>query len=156
RGGHIVHRGGARVLRTHERDAEPSTMMDARFLVKVLAVDATGVAPKEFIAIFHRWIQESVLDELTIDVADYSHVHHGPGVILVSQEAHYSTDQAGGRLGLQYERKRGSGRLGDAVQRAFKACDQLEREPSLAKRLRFARDELIVGINDRLVAPNTT
>ena len=36
---------------------------------------------KDFIPVFHNWIQDKVVDDhLLIDVADYSHIPDGPGV----------------------------------------------------------------------------
>ena len=45
------------------------------------------------------------LEELLIDVADYLHVHNGPGIMLIGHEADYSLDNRAGRLGLLYNRK---------------------------------------------------
>jgi hypothetical protein len=38
----------------------------------------------------HRWIAQRCLSTLLIDVHNYSHVHLGPGVLLVAHEGHYS------------------------------------------------------------------
>src|SRR5689334_21079722 len=62
------------------------------------------------IPIFHGCIQNRlVLNEKTpeplIDVADYRHVHHGPGIVLIGHEADYSIDNTNGRLGPRYNRK---------------------------------------------------
>ena len=54
------------------------------FAIKFFAVDSVELAPRDFIPIFHEWIKSRRLeDEVMIDVADYSHVPDGPGVILV-------------------------------------------------------------------------
>jgi len=58
-----------------------------------------------FGAVFNSWIQQQRLDELLIDVADYLHVHNGPGLMLIGHEADYSLDNRAGRLGLLYNRK---------------------------------------------------
>jgi hypothetical protein len=61
---------------------------------------------KDYIPVFHGWIQRQVLPgHLLIDVHDYSHVHHGPGILLVAHEANLSVDEAEGRRGLVYIRK---------------------------------------------------
>ena len=52
----------------------------------------SGVELEEFIPVFHDWIQTQQLAELLIDVADYRHVPHGPGVVLVAHDAHYAMD----------------------------------------------------------------
>jgi hypothetical protein len=113
------------------------------------------------VPIFHNWIQKQILnDHVLIDVHDYSHIHHGPGILLVSHEANFSMDMGGGRLGLVYDRKRPidaspeeafAGILGYAHQ----ASRLLEEEPSLEPRLSFLPDELLITISDRLHAPNT-
>src|SRR5690349_3838270 len=66
--------------------------------------------PQPFIGVFNDWIQRQptprrVTPELLIDVADYRHVNHGPGLLLIGHEANYSLDQAEGRWGLLYARK---------------------------------------------------
>src|SRR5947207_3342533 len=76
-----------------------------RLSVKVFA-KAASVGPKDALLVFHRWIQTQRLDELLIDVTDYSHVHHGPGVILIGHGADYALDEEEGRLGLKYTLKR--------------------------------------------------
>jgi hypothetical protein len=76
--------------------------IQARFLIDLPpAVSLASVVP-----VFHRWIQVGRTDELLLDVADYRHVHHGPGIILVGHEADYAVDTSGGRVGLRYVRKR--------------------------------------------------
>lgn len=111
-----------------------------------------------FIPVFHAWIQAT--DGEYHDVADYSHVQHGPGVILVSHEANVSIDEDGGRRGLLYNRKQplpGSNRhkLRGAFRAALAHCRKIEGEPLLEPGLRFRGDEALVTINDRLRAPNT-
>jgi hypothetical protein len=119
-----------------------------------------------FIPLFHRWIQDQRLPELLIDVADYRHVHHGPGVVLIAHDAHYVMDMAQGRPGLLYSRRRETypsrqalsnvtDRLRSVFHCALSACQELETDPALQGRLRFRGDELLLRLNDRLRAPNT-
>ena len=61
---------------------------------------------EHFVPVFHRWIRDRVLDDMVIDVADYAHVHHGPGIVLIGNAVDYFMDQGEGRLGLLYSRKR--------------------------------------------------
>lgn len=135
--------------------------MDALQLqVKFYVEDASGLALNEFIPVFHRLIQTHALDELLIDVADYSHVHRGPGVLLVCEAANYFMDASDGRLGLLYAGKRGAagsfgGRIAAAFRSALAACRKLEEDPSLAGRIRFRGDETLFRIANRLLAPNT-
>ena len=111
------------------------------------------------IPIFHSWIQGQVFDELLIDVADYRHVHHGPGLMLIGHEADYSLDQSGGRLGLRYNRKAplagtNLDRLIQATRSALAAAQRLEADPRLNGRLSFNGQDIQLVINDRLLAPN--
>jgi hypothetical protein len=96
---------------------------------------------------------------MLIDVADYAHVSAGPGVLLIGHEANYSIDNRENRLGLLYNRKAVldgtfQSRLAQAHRAALDACDRLEREESLAGKLKFDRNALEVFVNDRLLAPN--
>jgi len=142
-------------------------MDTCKYELKVYLDEASEVELGEFIPIFHHWIQTQGLDELLIDVADYRHVPDGPGVVLITHDAHYAMDLAEGRLGLLYSRRREThphlgtvqspeDRLRSVWQRALTACQRLEAHPALAGRLRFRGDELLLHCNDRLQAPNTT
>ncbi|HWO43698.1 MAG TPA: hypothetical protein VNO43_18060 [Candidatus Eisenbacteria bacterium] len=111
----------------------------------------------EFIDVFHRWIQAS--DGIYHDVADYSHMEAGPGIILVAGDANVSVDETGNRRGLLYNQKAllaGSNqdRLRMTLRRALEYALRLEEEPGLAGRLEFLGGELSICINDRLLAPN--
>jgi hypothetical protein len=124
--------------------------------VKVYAAKAP--ATNLFVPVFHRWIREKALDELAIDVADYEHVHQGPGVVLVGNAFDYYWDLGEGRPGLIYSRKREvpspEARLTDAVRRALVGCRILEQEATLSG-IAFRTDELLVRLPDRLNAPAT-
>jgi hypothetical protein len=126
--------------------------------VKIFAREPAPSDLSAAIPIFHRWIQERLCPELLIDVADYRHVPNGPGVMLIGHEANYSLDQAKGRLGLLYSRKRAGGEAQENLRQAFDAanaaCDRLEREPALAGALKFDARDCEFSINDRLLAPN--
>jgi hypothetical protein len=115
-----------------------------------------GVDMQRFIEVFHRWVAEQSLDELLVDVADYRHVHHGPGVVLIGLEANYSMDHTAGRCGLVYNRKaslEGSNtdRFQQALSAAAKVCLLLEQK---LPELRFSRKEFELFVNDRALAPN--
>lgn len=132
--------------------------MDAYRLDLKLYFETPDVLPREAaIAVFHRFIQTSAVDELVIDVADYGHVPSGPGVLLIGHEAHYGLDACDGKLGLLYSRKRPlagtcESRLRHGLGRLFRFARLLEQEPSLDAR--FALDGWTLRINDRLRAPN--
>jgi hypothetical protein len=131
-----------------------------RIGLKLFAEDGASVQPRQLVPIFHRWIQtQAIADHLLIDVADYSHVPDGPGVMLVAHEGNFSLDLGGGRMGLKYNRKiPAAGALGDRLRHVartvFDACRRLQEEPGLAGKIRFRGDELQLFANDRLHAPN--
>ena len=129
------------------------------FKVKLFAT-AQDAPVHEAIAVFHRWIQESALDETLIDVADYLHVPQGPGIILVAHEGIYSLDTENGRLGLTYTRRTAldgtdEERLRQAVEAVRRAAELLESSPEFHGTLAFDRGQWEVAVNDRLLAPNT-
>jgi hypothetical protein len=114
-----------------------------------------------FIPIFHRWIQDDKMEGLLIDVAQYTHVHQGPGVLLIAHEANYSFDETSGHRGLLYTQKRpgekgGLDHLKTAFRRALLATQLLEKEPELAGKMTFATNHFQVFVNDRLAAPHNS
>lgn len=135
--------------------------MDAyKIAVKLFATD-DSFPRDQFIPIFHRWIQsQSVEGHLLIDVADYAHVAAGPGTVLVSSQANFHMERGENRLGLCYWRKLAlpgsfAQRLAGVLAETIKAAMKLEAEPTLNGRLRFRTDEILIRLNDRLLAPNT-
>jgi hypothetical protein len=127
---------------------------------KLLVKDSEGVDLEALIPVFHSWIQDKVFEDRLLDIADYRHVHEGPGIILIGLEGDYSVDNTDGRLAIRYNRKAaldGSNRdrLKQAVRAALSACQRLEAEASLGGKLRFNGQEVEVFVNDRLLAPNT-
>ena len=124
--------------------------------VKFYLENPEAVNLADFAAVFNTWIQKQRLEELLIDVADYLHVHNGPGIMLIGHEADYSLDNRAGRLGLLYNRKAQldgttQEKLAQAVRAALTAAQILEKENGL----RFNGSEVQVIINDRLLVPNT-
>lgn len=109
--------------------------------------------------VFQRWIQQQRVEGLLIDVADYHHVHHGPGIVLIADEADYGFDTGEGRPGLLYTRKR---QIPDSLQDALiecarlaiVACQNLEKE-RVMKGHEFDYTEVKISFLDRLNLPNT-
>jgi len=120
---------------------------------------ARAVDIEDLIPVFHRWIKQRLLPELTIDVANYRHVPQGPGVVLIGHGSDYFMDEGEGRPGLLHNRKRAGlppgERLGDLARRTLHAAALLERDPALGGKVRFATNELLFCVNDRLAAPNS-
>lgn len=137
--------------------------MELHKIIIKLFVENDTFGLTEFVPIFHQWIQRQALpNHLLIDVADYAHVPDGPGTLLIADEANIHMDRTNGQLGLLYMRKRPmpgnadfAARLRGVLQEAVIVADLLETEPTLAGRLKFSRSEVLVRLNDRLLAPNT-
>ena len=128
--------------------------------VKLLLENPQEVDLEALIPVFHSWIENQNGDELLIDVADYTHVPAGPGIVLIGNEANYSVDNTDDRLGVRYNRKAGldgdnQKNLAQAARAALTACRRLESEPRLGGKLRFNGRDIEVFLNDRLLAPNT-
>ena len=112
----------------------------------------------DFIDIFHSWIQAT--DGVYHDVADYSHMQAGPGIVLVANDANVSIDESGNRRGLLFSQKAPlAGSNQDKLRQVFRSalenCRKLEAEPTLKGKLRFAANEAIVSVNDRLFDGNS-
>jgi hypothetical protein len=98
---------------------------------------------KDFVPVFHGWLQQQALPgHMLLDVHDYSHVHHGPGILLVAHEANISVDEAEGRRGLVYIRKQPAG-LNETIATTQQAA-KLLGEP-------YDTGSFEVFVNDRLV-----
>jgi len=127
--------------------------------VKLFIAEPGEVDLGALIPVFQQWIEGQVCEGLLLDVADYRHVHAGPGVVLIGYQGDYSVDNTDNRLGLRYNRKAaldGSNqdRLRQAARAALSAFQHLESEPLMEGKLRFDGREIEVLINDRLLAPN--
>ena len=128
--------------------------------IKIFVEGDLNVDRTALIAVFHDWVREQAMRELLIDVADYSHVPNGPGILVVGHEADYSMDHTDGRWGLRYNRKApldgtNDDRLRQAMVAACHACRLLENHFEEGGSLRFDRFTFQIFINDRALAPNT-
>ena len=73
--------------------------MDLQKLTVKFFTAAPDIVPlTDFIEIFHGWIQAT--DGVYHDIADYSHMQSGPGIVLIAQQANVHIDETGGRRGL--------------------------------------------------------
>jgi hypothetical protein len=126
--------------------------------VKIFVEPPNAVPLTDFIEIFHGWIQAT--DGIYHDVADYSHMQSGPGVILVANDANLHIDETGGRRGLLYSRKAplsgtNQEKLRTVFRLALENCRKLEEEPALCGKIRFTTNEAAISLNDRLLGSNT-
>ncbi len=129
-----------------------------RLNVKLYLEEEDSISSEDAFRIFNTWIPQTT-DETLIDVADYSHLPHGPQTLLVGHEANYSLDNTDGRMGVMYARKQpvsgtGAERIRDAFVRALKTCVRLEQEDELNDKVRFRGDQCWLVVNDRLHATN--
>src|SRR4051794_568792 len=123
-----------------------------KIAVKVFADGGKEIPLPVFIDVFHKWIQAS--DGVYQDVADYSHMQAGPGVVLIANEANVSIDEAENRRGLLHSRK---AHLDGSNQEKFRAvlrsaldnCRRLEGDAALCGKLTFPANEIAITINDR-------
>ncbi len=130
-----------------------------RIGTKLFLADGCDVDPAALIPVMQGWIQRRQLPGLLIDVADYSHVHHGPGIMLIGNEGDLSVDFGEGRAGILYMRKREHApRLPDGllacVRQCLLAAELLQRDNRLPD-LQVEVSETRVILSDRLRAPNT-
>jgi len=128
-----------------------------KIAVKMFSAAPNDIPLTDFIDIFHNWIQAT--DGVYHDVADYSHMRAGPGIVLVAHHANVSIDETDDRRGLLYSQKaRLSGsndeKIRAVVRAALDYCRRLEQEPAFRGKLKFSDSEVLISINDRLQAPN--
>lgn len=125
-------------------------MSTHKFGIKFFFTNQRDRPLAQFIPVFHGWIQRQALPgHLLIDVHDYSHVHHGPGILLVAHEAHLSIDEAEGRRGLVYLRKQPA-TLREILEHARQAAKLLSDEQGVS----LDTSHYQVFCNDRLASPN--
>jgi len=134
-------------------------MIPDRISVKYFVTDPAAVDFDAFVPLFHDWIQKNKVEGLLIDVADYKHVPNGPGMMLIGHEGDYSMDNAEGRPGLMYTRKRQRpDDLVDLLRLIFRldlsAAQVLESEPAVQGKIKISTAEAEVIFFDRLHTPN--
>jgi hypothetical protein len=126
--------------------------------VKFFAEKGNDLPLHDFIPVFHRWIQQDKLEGMLVDVAEYTHVYQGPGVLLIAHEANYSVDETDGKRGFLYAQKRtpekkSEEHLKTSFRRALQAAAWLEKESEFAGKLKFSAGHFHVSVNDRASAP---
>lgn len=130
-----------------------------RLRVKLFVDNPEAVAVEKIVPVFQRWIQRSAIkNELLIDVADYKHVHHGPGILLIAHEGDYAYQFGEGQVGLSYTLKQHDSAtleetLSTALQRVLFAAQLVHKESQL-KGLRIGLDTVQVALLDRLQYPH--
>jgi hypothetical protein len=130
-----------------------------RVCAKLYAAPATDITDDVFVPLFHEWIQQRALPSVLLDVADYTHVPDGPGVILVGHSTTFALDRGDGRFGLLAQRRRPdsdtSTAIASLVRELLDVATRLEADKRLAGHLVFDRSVLRIEMNDRLHARNS-
>ena len=130
-----------------------------RVCAKLYADVPRGIADDVFVALFHEWIQQRALPGVLLDVADYTHVPDGPGVILVGHATTFALDRSDGRFGLLAQRRRpdsdARSAIASVVRELLAVATQLEADNRLEGALVFDRSVLRIDVNDRLQVRNT-
>ena len=133
-------------------------MNPQKIQIKLFAQKNLDASLESYIPIFHRYIREDVLDEMMMDVADYTHVPRGIGVLLVGHSADIAIDQGEGRPGLQFSRKRevphDAPVIKDALSRVLDLAERLNGDQEVAGPTAFTHDELLIRFPDRLHVQN--
>jgi len=126
--------------------------------VKLFASQNVQAPLESYIPVFHRWIREAKLEELLIDVSDYTHVPRGIGVLLVGHGSDVAIDQGEDRPGLLFCRKRalpaGAELVTDALRRAVQAAAFLDADPDVHGPKAFGKGEVLLRFPDRLHLQN--
>ena len=131
-----------------------------KFGVKLFINTNGSYSSKDFVPVFHNWIQDKVIDDhLLIDVTDYSHIPDGPGVMLIAHEGNFSLDQENQHPGIMYMRKTEiSGsfkeRFNKVLSTVVKAANRLN-DNNISKQVDFKLNSFRFIANDRLYAENT-
>ena len=126
-----------------------------KFGVKLFFNTNGSYSSKDFVPVFHNWIQNKVIDDhLLIDVTDYSHIPDGPGVMLIAHEGNFSLDQENSQPGIMYMRKTeivGSftERFSTVLSTVIKAANCLN-DNNISKQVDFAPSSFRFIANDRL------
>jgi hypothetical protein len=107
-----------------------------KFGIKFFAADAKGIDILKLIPMYHRWIQQDALEDLLIDVADYSHVPAGPGVMLIAHEGNYALDETSHERGVVYYSKHQLGgelpeRFTQVARKALQAAQLMSEDAEL-------------------------
>jgi hypothetical protein len=103
------------------------------------------------------WIRDDRIDGTLIDVADYSHMKNGPGIVLVGHEFMISLDEQDGYVGLRVAHRLPSDkklnvRMLECVQTLRQGTEALKADLGIES----DGEQIEVFISDRLNADDST
>lgn len=104
-----------------------------KLAIKIPFVREDLPASDRWIELMNVWIRDNVIPGTLIDVADYTHMVDGPGIVLVAHEYILSLDHQNGWSGLRIAARRDAGKasadeLKGSLQVLSKAADSLAKE----------------------------
>jgi hypothetical protein len=125
-----------------------------KFIIKIFSTNNSPNGAADYIATFNEFIANKTLKDALIDVADYSHMHNGPGVLLTAHETNWSYDEQYGKPGIMVVNKvhstyEGESGIKELLESITFACKTLEQTPR-HKGLTFNYNTIEFLINDRL------
>lgn len=125
-----------------------------KLTIKVAIETPSELDVQSFMSTMGDWIQNETVPGTLIDVADYTHMVDGPGVVLVSHEANWGLDEQDGWKGLSYGVKiEKEETLAEQIIHAYKTvligCEAIEETPR-HDGLEFAVGNFTLVVNDRM------
>jgi hypothetical protein len=130
-----------------------------KIAVKFYMDKGQDIAPETWFKTFNKWISANTGPDVLIDVVDYSHVKNGPVTLLVGHEYDISIDDADGKRGVLFSRKRADAgdfvqHLSTAVKQACEMSRRIETDGDVGDQVVFRGNEVCLILNDRLQTPN--
>lgn len=130
-----------------------------RIQIKILADAPPGLSLEPFLEIFGRWRHEQDDPAQWVDLADYAHMSHGPGVVLIGHRISIGFDTDAPQPGIVFTARKGmSGSHGERISAAFRWCLELSRrltaEETFSANVRLRTGEIELRFTDRLATPN--
>jgi len=124
-----------------------------KFILKIFISENSPNGASDFIATFNEFIVNNSIKDSLIDVADYSHMHNGLGVLLTSHESNWSFDEQYGKKGLMvvdkgFSEKSFNDRFSSLLDEIIHICKTLEQTPR-HKGLKFDFNTINFTVNDR-------
>lgn len=116
-----------------------------------------GLALEPIIKVLDGWKDEA---GHWLDIADYIHMDHGPGVMLYGKICFVSFDKTDGEAGILYQQRHGlTGELPQRFEQAFiealNYAKRMSSDPNYPPEIAKSTSLIDVYVNDRYRVPNT-